>query len=209
MSKIFSLPKSTFRLQLHTAITKYNKSQAQQPGSSFFHTPVFVTILLAFSLFLLGSCNEKVVIADVSKNEIEISALSKHKALGHVYKIHAALAQSPDRITALSKQELQWVLAKPDSIRVEGRSQVWHYMGQECVLDVYWIQKSNKIFVQDYYEFRERLKLFRTISSGADDREDRIEDWQCMQSLIQERRQKIDSEFDDLYAVLDLKEQRS
>ncbi len=205
MSKIYTLPIKNFRLQMHTAITKYNKSQAQQPGSSFFHDPIFITLLLVMSLFILGSCNEKVSLAPLADDKVEINSLSKHKALGHVYKIHATLAQNPARIALLSNEELEWVLAKPDSIRVEGRSQVWHYVGEECVLDVYWTRKPNQTFMQDHYEFRQRLNLFHNASySGV-----KMDDWQCMQSLIQGRRQKIESEFDDLYAVLDLNEQRS
>lgn len=204
MSKIYTLPIRNFRLQMHTAITKYNKSQAEQPGSSFFYGPIFITILLTVSLFILGSCNEKVTISTLD-DVVEVEQLSKYKALEYVYATQAALAQSPERIASLSDQELQHVLAAPDSVKVEGRSEVWHYVGQECVLDVYWTQKSNNIFVQDYYEFRERLNLFHNVSY----KEKKMDDWQCIQSLIQNRRQKVEAEFDELYAVLSLNPHKS
>lgn len=205
MSNIYTLPINNFRLQLHTAIAKCKKSQAQQPGSSF-STPFRTVVLLSLSLFVLGSCNEKVVISDLDENKVDLETLSKNKALGHVYNVQAALAQSPERIEKLSNKTMQLVLAKPDSVRVEGRSQVWHYVGAQCVLDVYWTQKSNKVMVQDYYEFRARRDLFQKASINDNAT---LQDWQCMQSLIQDRRQRVEAGFDDLYAVLSLNAHKS
>jgi hypothetical protein len=123
----------------------------------------------------------------------------------HSYKIQSALSQDPAIISALNARELKLALAQPDLKRSEGDVQIWHYFGQHCTFDVYWEKTIGSRYTQEHYEFRERRGLFQ--NAGYQNQE--FQDWQCIQSLIQDRREKIEANFDDLYAVLDLKEQRS
>jgi len=206
MSNLFTLPKiKDFVMQMHTAITKFKESRATKPGSSF-NARIVLAITMGMSLFLIGSCNEKAEVIDFSNAQPSLIEMSKGQMVRHSYKIQTALSQDPTVLPEFSSKELKLALAKPDLKRVEGKAEIWHYLGKQCVLDVYWVKKkSNANFKQAHYEFRERRGLFQNVAYSNDG----FQDWQCMQSLIQDRRSKIEANFDDLYAVLDLNEQRS
>lgn len=182
-----------FVMQLHTAISKFNENQAKKPGSSF-KAQLVLSLALFLSLFLVGSCNEKIEIFDFLNNKPAISNMSKGQMVRHSYKVQATLSQNPAMIHSFSHQELQLALAAPDLKRVEGRAEIWHYAGNECTLDIYWVKKPKENLQQTHYEFRERRGLFQNI----DYKNYVFQDWQCVQSLIQERRKKIEANFNDL-----------
>jgi len=205
MSNLFTLPIiKDFVMHMHTAITKFKENQATQPGSSF-NGRVFLAMVLSCSLFLIGSCNEKVEILDFTENKPVLSAMTKGQMVRHSYKIQSALSQDLTIMSAFTPKELELVLAQADLKRSEGKTQIWHYFGQHCALDVYWTEKSKGDYRHEYFEFRERRGLFHNASYENKD----FQDWQCFQSLVQDRREKIEANFDILYAVLDLNEQRS
>lgn len=203
MSTNFTLPiKKNFVMQLHTAISKFKESQAHQPGSSFV-SRFFLIVVLSCSLFLVGSCNEKVEVHDFIDDKYVLSDMSKGQMVRHSYKIQTALRQSPSLVTFFSDKELTLALSKPDLMRREGEMSVWQYVGETCVLDIYWAQKSKDDIEQIYYEFHPRRKLLQTVGYDED-----IQEWECMQSILQDRRKKIQAGYDDVQAVLDLNEQR-
>lgn len=200
MSNLSTLPIfKDFVMQVHTAITKFKENQAQKPGSSFIGRGV-KTMVLGLSLFLMGSCNENVGFWDFSKKPVAYKELTQGQLVRHSYKLQSALVRNPDVISSLDDKALKLALANPDLSRADGKSRVWQYAGDQCVLDIYWVENSKNNLEQIHHEFRTRRSLFENAST----QDQKLENWHCMQSIIQDRREKIETGFSDLYAVLDL-----
>lgn len=186
-------------------IAKIKKSQATMPGSSsknFFHFRKNLFIL-SLSLFLVGSCNESAGIFDFSNKPQELKKLTQSELVRYGYALQVAMLQNPKNIKKLEADEIELSLSAPDLIKKEGINNIWQYRADSCVLDIYWNKKGSKNPVS-YYEIRQR----RSILNTAEAVEDPIE-WQCIQTIIQDRRQIIRNGFNKNYADLSLNPHKS
>lgn len=163
------------------------------------HQKKISLLALCFSLFLVGSCNESAGIFDFTNRPADLEQLSKSDLVRYGYALQVAILQAPDNVKKLNANEIKLALSKPDLERKDGSNHLWQYRTDACVLDVYWKQqKASKPI--SYFEIRQR----RSVLDGTQPVVDPVQ-WQCVQSIIQDRRQAIDAGFSDLYADLSLK----
>ena len=160
-------------------------------------------LALCLSLFLVGSCNESASIFDFSKKPNDLQQLTKSERVRYGHALQAAILQSPDDITKLQASEVKLALSSPDLEREDGYNKVWQYRGQDCVLDVYW-QKINAQTPISHFEIRQR----RSVLDGTQAVIEPVK-WQCIQNIIQQRRDDIDEGFREAYADLSLKAHKS
>lgn len=182
--------------RLHCILQKIKENQTHKSGSF-----LLKGLSLFTCLFLIGSCNEKTAFFDFSKDDVELSKMDKGELVRYSYAVQAALIQKPQNLTALNTQQAKLVLSAPDLQRVDGNKQVWQYRNQSCVLDIFWNAKGQATD----YEFRARRFMVR----GAENAIEEIQDWQCLQGLIQDRRRAIENGFSESYAVLSLNAHKS
>ncbi len=180
-------------------------------GSSFLlpahlfmtHQKKISLLALCLSLFLVGSCNESAGVFDFSNRPANLQQLSKSDLVRYGYALQVALLQTPDNVKKLNADEIKLALSKPDLERKDGQNNLWQYRTKGCVLDVYWKEKPSSKPVS-YFEIRQR----RSVLDGTEAVVDPVQ-WQCVQSVIQERRHVIDDGFNDIYADLSLKAHKS
>lgn len=160
-------------------------------------------IVLSSCLLLMGSCNETTNFLSLLKKPVQLQELSKENLIRYAYAMQAALTQKPDNIRHLTTMDIKLAMAEPDLDRKDGRSHVWQYRTESCVLDVYWRQGGKRQKVS-HYEFRARRAIFDDVAV--------IENkpaWHCIQTLIQQRQEKIEAGFHKAYADLSLKPHKS
>ncbi len=184
--------------------TKIKLNRAFASGSSvwYTHKPKFNLLAISLSLFLVGSCNESATIFDFSKKPSSLVDYSKADLVRYGYALQQALLKEPADIKKLNAQEVKLVLASPDFARKDGRQTHWQYRSKACVMDVFLKGKNNAKV--SYYDIRQR----RSVLDGTQEIADPVE-WQCVQSIIQERRRDIAKGFSDIYADLSLKAHKS
>ncbi len=160
-------------------------------------------LALCLSLFLVGSCNESTEFLDFSEKPANLQQLSKSDLVRYGYALQMAILQKPNNIKKLSSNEVKLAFSTPDLERKDGRNAIWQYRTQGCVLDVYLKNKGAKQSVS-HFEIRQR----RSVLDGTQAVVDPVQ-WQCVQTVIQERRRAIDNGFSDIYADLSLKAHKS
>lgn len=163
----------------------------------------FSILALCLSLFLVGSCNESAGIFDFSNKPADLTQLSKSDLMRYGYALQVAMLQSSDNIKKLEARDIKLALSAPDFSRKDGRNNIWQYRTESCVLDIHWQEKKSSAPVS-HFEFRQR----RSALNGTQAVIDPVE-WQCVQSIIQDRRDKIGKGFREAYADLSLKAHKS
>lgn len=98
--------------------------------------------------------------------------------IGKVYKsqLLKAVGVNPDAMIGISARDLHVLFGNSDFIRYEGRSMLWQYKNDNCVLDIFFETREGK--TQDmapaaYYEIR-------SASGDADD----VDKSACIRDLI-------------------------
>lgn len=171
------------------------KNQTFKSGFSAIYNSKFNKIsMLAFalSLFLVGSCNESAGFFDFSRKPEHLNNLSKADLVRYGYALQVAMLQQPENIEKLQADEIKLALSKPDMERKDGANNIWQYRTKDCVLDIYW-NKANSSNPVSYVEFRQRRSILDATQPVADPVE-----WQCLQTIIQDRRRAIRRGFNDI-----------
>lgn len=143
--------------------------------------------MVALSFILVGSCHQSTTGSQVYLEDAKpLAELSKGEMMRYAYALQSRLAEDPDYFKNVDEKELTLVLAKPDLLRKDGKSQSWQYATAECVLDVFMTEGRPDIV---HYEFRARDASASDPQGGY-----------CLQQLYQTRRAAIDAAFEDVYA---------
>ncbi len=158
---------------------------------------------LCFSLFLVGSCNERTIFFDFSSAKPDLASLDKGDLIRYAYAIQAGLLNQPEILAELRDEDIQLVLAEPNLNRVEGAARHWQYIDATCVLDIHFMEGKNVDIA--HYEMRATQSL--SPYSTTDNPEP--QQWNCLQNIIQTRRAAFEESLSETYAVLPLNAQRS
>lgn len=143
---------------------------------------------VAISFLLVGSCHEPMeVLAGPQAVQRELADLSKPDMMRFTYQLQAALVEDAGLLTEMDETKVRLILAEPDLLRQDGKTQSWQYRNDSCVLDVFLTSDSERIA---HYEFR---------STDALD-EAEPEHGRCLQGLYKDRRIAIEKSFADIYA---------
>lgn len=143
---------------------------------------------VAVSFLLVGSCHEPMgALAGPQAVRQELAALSKADMMRYAYQLQSALTEDAELFTDLDRNKLRLVLAEPDLLRKDGKTQSWQYRNAACVLDVFLTDDDDHVA---HYEFRSTDALDEVEPEHA----------RCLQGLYKDRRIAIEKSFADIYA---------
>lgn len=194
-----------FRMQSILQIAKKGTNRTKKSGSAFMAVckNIFLTVMLSTSLLLVGSCNETMNFLSVLKKPVQLQALSKEDLIRYAYAMQSALTQKPENLWHMRATDVKLAMAEPELNRRDGKSRIWQYRTEGCVLDIYWMQQGDNPKIS-HYEFRSRRAVFDENVSIQNEPA-----WQCIQTLIQQRQTKIEEGFHKSYADLSLNAHKS
>ncbi len=183
-----------------------NKSVNQTVKSGFavfsgvFSNARLNVVMMAFSLLLVGSCNESATILDFSKTPQNLESLSKADLMRYGYALQVTMHNDPNSLKQMTSHEVFLALSTPDLTRNDGRNNIGQYRTDKCVMDIFW-RIGDTI---SHYEFRQRRSVLNSAQAIEPPRA-----WQCVQEIIEQRKEAIEDGFKETYAVLSLNAQRS
>lgn len=142
---------------------------------------------VAISFLLVGSCHEPTdALAGPHLAQRTLAELTKPDMMRYTYTLQAALVDNPDLFTEMDEKKVRLVLAEPDLLRKDGKTQSWQYRTDSCVLDVFMTDGDDTVA---HYEFRSTDALDEAEPEHA----------RCMQGLYKDRRIAIEKSFADIY----------
>lgn len=143
---------------------------------------------VAISFLLVGSCHDPMeVLAGPQAVQRELADLSKTDMMRYAYQLQAALVDDTDLFAELDETRLRLILATPDLLRKDGKTQSWQYRNASCVLDIFMTDESSHIA---HYEFRSTDALDEAEPEHA----------RCLQGLYKDRRIAVEKSFADIFA---------
>jgi hypothetical protein len=66
------------------------------------------------------------------------------------------IKRDPNFITQTNAADIQAVFRDPELARYDAPATVWHYVAEECVMDVYFTEEEAELLKTKYVEFRDK-----------------------------------------------------
>ncbi len=159
---------------------------------------VVILAILGAEIFVLskGHAMNKMV---HGQGEVALEALSQSELMRYVYALQENVADNPSFLKGLSDEKIALILAQPELKRTDSPTEIWQYRSEDCIIDIYFVQKSGRTDASiqpEFIEFRQRAE----ITSPAV--KDKVDGLHCMNSLYEYRRADIEAGFQSLYASL-------